>query len=57
MAKIVRYPSMSLNSILSKNKKDKQYMKKETHKSNALRFWITSGVIPLCRFGYYSAIY
>ena len=45
---IGRYPSVSLSPTLSTNKKFEQHIRKKTHKSNALRFWVESGVIPLC---------
>jgi len=49
--KTVRYPSMSLSPTLSRNEKDEQHIRKKTHKLNALRFWIESGVIILYGFG------
>jgi len=39
---------VSLSLTLSKNKKVKQYIKKKTHKSIILRFWVEGGVIFLC---------
>ena len=44
---IVRYPSVSLSPILSRNEKVEQHIRKKTHKPNALRFWVEGGVIPL----------
>jgi len=48
---IVGYSSVSLSPTLGKNEKVKQHIKKKTHKHNVLRFWVESGVIPLCVFG------
>jgi len=48
---IVRNPSVSLSPTLNKNEKVKQYIRKKTHKPTALRFWVKSGIIPLCMFG------
>jgi len=48
---IVRYPSVSLSPILSRNEKVEQHIRKKTHKPNALRFWVEGGVIPLSGFG------
>jgi len=45
---IVRYQSVSLSLTLSRNEKVKQHIRKKTHKPNALRFWVESGVISLC---------
>ena len=47
---IVRYPSVSLSPTLSKNEKFEQYIRKKTHKPNALRFWVEGGVILLYGF-------
>jgi len=44
----VKYPSVSLSSTLSRNEKVEKHIRKKTHKPNALRFWVESGVIPLC---------
>jgi len=38
---------MSLSFILDRNEKVEQYIRKKTHKPNALRFWVEGGVIPL----------
>jgi len=42
---IVRYSSMSLSPTLGRNKKVEQYIRKKTHKPNALRFWVEGGVV------------
>jgi len=47
---IVRYSSVSLSLILSRNEIVEQHIRKKTHKPNALRFWVEGGVIPLCGF-------
>jgi len=47
VCKIVRYSSVSLSPTLGRNEKVEQYIKKKTHRPNALRFWIDGGVIPL----------
>jgi len=47
VGEIVRYPSMSLSPILSRNEKFEQHIRKKTHKPNALRFWVEGGVIRL----------
>jgi len=44
---LVRYSSVSLSPTLGKNEKVEQHIKKKTHKPNALRFRVESGVIPL----------
>jgi len=44
---IVRYPSVSLSPTLNRNEKVEQYIRKKTHKPNALRFWVEGGVILL----------
>jgi len=44
---IVRYSSVSLSPTLGRNEKVEQHIRKETHKPNALRFWVEGGVIPL----------
>ena len=49
--KPVRYSSVSLNPTLGRNEKIEQYIRKKTHKSNSLRFWVDGGVIPLYGFG------
>jgi len=49
--RFVRYPSVSLCPTLSRNEKVGQHIRKKTHKPNALRFWVESGVIPLYGFG------
>jgi len=36
---------MSLSPTLGRNEKVEQYIRKKTHKSNALRFWIEGSVI------------
>jgi len=48
---IVRYPSVSLSPTLNRNGKVEQHIRKKTHKSNSLRFWVEGRVIPLCGFG------
>jgi len=48
--RIVRDPSVSLSPTLSRNEKFEQHIRKKTHKPNVLRFWVESGVIPLCEF-------
>jgi len=48
---IVKYPSLSLSRILSRNEKVEQHIRKKTHKPNALRFRVEGDVIPLCGFG------
>ena len=45
--RFVRYPSVSLSPTLSRNEKVEQYIRKNTHKSNVLRFWVEDNVIPL----------
>jgi len=45
--RFVRYPSVSLSLTLSRNEKVEQYIRKKTHKPNALRFWVEGGVILL----------
>jgi len=45
--KIVRYSSVSLSPTLGRNEKVDQYIRKKTHKPNALRFLVGGGVIPL----------
>ena len=42
---------MSLSPTLGRNEKVEQYVRKKTHKLNALRFWVGGGVIPLYGFG------
>ena len=44
---LVRYPNVSLSPTLSRNEKVEQRIRKKTHKSNVLRFWVEGGVIPL----------
>ena len=44
---IVRYSSVSLSPTLGRNEKVERYIRKKTHKPNALRFWVEGGVIPL----------
>ena len=44
---IVRYPSVSVSPTLNRNEKVEQHIRKKTHKSNALRFWVEGGVILL----------
>ena len=44
---IVRYSSVSLSPTLGRNEKVEQYIRKKTHKPNALRFWVEGGVISL----------
>ena len=44
---IVRYSSVSLSPTLGRNEKVDQYIRKKTHKPNALRFWVEGGVIFL----------
>jgi len=48
---IMKNPSVSVNLTLSRNDKVEQHIRKKTHKSNALRFWVEGGVILLCGFG------
>jgi len=45
------YSSVSLSFTLSRNEKVEQHIRKKTHKSNALRFWVEGGVISLFRLG------
>jgi len=47
---IVRYSSVSLSLTLGRNEKVEQHIRKKTCKSNALRFWVEGGVIPLYGF-------
>jgi len=42
-----RYSSMSLSPTLGMNEKIEQYIRKKTHKPNALRFWVEGNVISL----------
>jgi len=42
-----RYSSASPSPTLGRNEKVKQYIRKKTHKPNALRFWVKGDVIPL----------
>jgi len=44
---LVRYSSVSLSPTLGRNEKVEQYIRKKTHKPNALRFWVEGGVILL----------
>jgi len=44
---IVRYSSVILSPTLDRNEKVEQYIRKKTHKTNALRFWVESGVTLL----------
>jgi len=44
---IVRYSSVSLNPTLGRNEKVEQYIRKKTHKPNALRFWVECDIISL----------
>jgi len=46
---IVRYSSVTLSPTLGRNEKVEQYIRKKTHKPNALRFWVEGGVILLYR--------
>jgi len=39
---------VSLSSTLDRNEKVEQYIRKKTHRPNALRFWVQGDVIPLC---------
>ena len=48
---------MSLSPTLSRNEKVELHIRKKTHKSNALRFWVEGGVIPLCVSGLVSFLY
>ena len=41
----IRYLSVSLSLTLSRNEKVEQYIKKKTHKPNALKFWVEDDVI------------
>jgi len=43
---IVRYSSVSRSPTLGRNEKVEQHIRKKTHKSNSLRFWVDGGVIP-----------
>jgi len=45
---IVGYPSVSLSSTLSKNEKVEHHIRMKTHKLTVLRYWVKSGVNPLC---------
>jgi len=45
---MVRNPSVSLSSTLTRNEKVKHYIRIKTHKLIALRFWVESGVSVLC---------
>ena len=45
---IVRYSSVSLSLTLSRNEKVEQHIRKKTHKTNVLRFWVKGIVIFLC---------
>jgi len=47
----VRYLSVSLSPTLSKYEKVEHHIRKKTHKSNALKFWVEDGVILLFRSG------
>jgi len=44
---IVRYSSVTLSPTLGRNEKVEQYIRKKTHKPNALRLWVEGGVISL----------
>jgi len=44
----VRYVSVNLSPILSRNEKIEQNIRNKTHKPNALRFSVEGGVILLC---------
>ena len=46
--RIVKYPSVSLSLILSRNEKLEQHIRNKTHKPNALRFWVEEGINSLC---------
>ena len=48
MWKRVGYPSVSLSVTLSRNEKVKQHIRKKTHKSNVLKFWVESDFTFLC---------
>jgi len=41
---------VSLSPTLGRNEKVEQHIRKKTHQSNVLRFFIRGGVIPLYRF-------
>jgi len=45
---IVKYPSVSLSPILSRNEKVEQHIRKKTQKLNVLRFWVEGCVSLLC---------
>ena len=47
LVEVVRYSSVSRSSTLGRNEKVEQYIRKKTCKSNALRFWVEGGDIPL----------
>jgi len=49
---ILRYSNVSLNFVLDMNEKVEQYIKKKTHKTNGLRFWVGDGVIPFYKRNY-----
>jgi len=44
---IFRYSSVSLCPTLGRNEKVEQHIRKKTHKSNNLRFWVEGSVILL----------
>jgi len=45
---IVRNLSVSLSPTLTRNEKVEHYIRTNTHKPIALRFWVESGVSVLC---------
>jgi len=47
---IVRYPSVTLSSTLSRNEKVGQHIRKKTRKLNVLMFLVEGGIIFLYRF-------
>jgi len=51
---IVRYSSVRLSPTLGRNEKVEQYIRKKTHRPNALRFWVEGDVIPLRGFAQFS---
>jgi len=53
---IVRNPSVSLSSTLTRNEKVEHYIKIKTHKPIALRFWVESGVSVLCGWAQVSLV-
>jgi len=48
---------LSLEGRLGRNEKVEQYVRKKTHKPNALRFWVEGGVIPSCGLALFSFLF